>query len=122
MLEAMWLGKPVLSPAYPDKWLFSLTAAGSAVRSPLKEIESADYESGVESNGVYTLGLPWTEPEVEDAAEWMRALADDASLRNTLGYRQAQLVREHYNSRRAAEVMLERLRTHRHVGGSAGRA
>ena len=119
MLEAMWLGKPVLSPAYPDKWLFSLTAAGSAIRSPLKEIESSDYESGMESNGVYTFGLPWTEPELEDAAEWMRALADDATLRNSLGYRQAQLVREHYNSRRAAEVMVERLRTHCDVGGLA---
>ncbi|MCX6507707.1 MAG: glycosyltransferase, partial [Actinobacteria bacterium] len=109
MLEAMWLGKPVISPAYPDKWLFSLTAAGSAIQSPLKEITGADYEAGSASNPVYTVGLPWTEPELADAAEWMIALADDPQLRESLGRRQARLVREHYNPRRAAETMMDRL-------------
>jgi glycosyltransferase involved in cell wall biosynthesis len=109
MLEAMWLGKPVISPAYPAKWLFSLAEAGSAIRAPLKEITNADYESGAVNNHVYSEGLPWTEPDRADAAEWMRALADDSQLRESLGRRQAQLVREHYSPRRAAEIMLARL-------------
>ena len=111
MLEAMWLGKPVISPAYPAKWLFSLAEAGSAIQSPLKEITNSDYQSGTANNHVYTEGLPWTEPDRADAAEWMRALADDSQLRESLGRRQAQLVREHYSPRRAAETMLARLAT-----------
>ncbi len=31
MLEAMYLGKPVISPAYPEKWLFRLADVGCAI-------------------------------------------------------------------------------------------
>jgi glycosyltransferase involved in cell wall biosynthesis len=112
MLEAMYLAKPVISPAYPHKWLFSLADAGIAVRSPLKEIEASDHALGSELSGVYEPGLPWTEPVASDAATWMRALADDPKLRALLGQRQARLVREHYNARRAAQTMLDRLAVH----------
>ena len=109
MLEAMYLGKPVISPAYPHKWLFSLAEAGCAVRSPLRPIRESDHAYFPTATSVYALNNHWTEPDVPDAAKWIRVLYDDPALRRRLGRQAATLVRQHYNPAATLAAMETRL-------------
>ena len=109
MLEAMYLGKPVISPAYPEKWLFSLAQVGCAIRSPLRAIREADHSYFLPGMEVYSTENHWTEPDVADAARWMRLLYDDPAMRLRLGRQAAKLVREYYSPAASLAVMQERL-------------
>jgi glycosyltransferase involved in cell wall biosynthesis len=109
MLEAMYLGTPVVSPGHPEKWTFPLAATSSVVPAPPRRIVDDDHRYLDEGGHVYRTGRLWTEPSVSHMGRWMRLLFDDPSLRERLGRRQARLVREHYGPDIAARVMLERL-------------
>ncbi len=109
MLEAMYLGKPVVSPAYPHKWLFSLAEAGCAVRSPLRAVRESDHPYFPESVGVYTTDNHWADPDVSDAAKWIRLLYDDPALRRRIGRNAASLVRQHYGPAATLAAMVARL-------------
>jgi len=110
MLEAMYLGKPVISPSYPDKWLFPASEIGFAVPARMRAIDSSDTAEFPEAAGVYAEGLPWAEPDIAVAARHMRRLFEEPGLRDRLGARGARLVRDHYNASAALEVMATRLR------------
>ena len=107
--EAMYLGKPVISPAYPQKWLFSLAEVGCAVRSPLRQIRESDHSYFPEATGVYSTADHWTEPDVADAARWIRLLYDDPALRLRLGRQAAKLMRQYYSPAAALAAMEPRL-------------
>ena len=109
MLEAMYLGKPVISPAYPQKWLFSLAEVGCAVRSPLRRIRDSDHSYFPHATVVYSTENHWTEPDVADAARWIRLLYDDPALRRRLGRQAATLMRQHYSPAAALAAMEARL-------------
>lgn len=109
MLEAMHLGKPVISPAYPHKWLFPAMAVGSAVGAQPRPIDDGDIEQCPEAEFVYSRGLMWTEPDVDDAAALMKRCFENPGLRRRIGNRAARLVREHYSVATALEVMASRL-------------
>lgn len=110
MLEAMYLGKPVIAPSYPDRWLFPASEIGFGVPARIRAIDSTDTAQFPESTAVYAEGLPWAEPDVDVAARQMRRLFDQPDLRGRLGARGARLVRQHYNAPAALEVMSSRLR------------
>lgn len=110
MLEAMYLGIPVVSPSYPDRWLFPASEVGFGVPARMRAIDSSDTAQFPEASGVYIEGLPWFEPDVDVAAQQMRRLFDEPDLRPRLGARGARLVRQHYNAPAALEVMSSRLR------------
>lgn len=109
MLEAMHLGKPVISPAYPDKWLFPASALGMNVPSPLRHIDENDQRIFPEASIVYTVGLSWAEPDVDRTATLMRLLFDEPRLRERVGARAASLVREHYSAPAALSAMASSL-------------
>jgi glycosyltransferase involved in cell wall biosynthesis len=111
MLEAMYLGKPVISPSYPDKWLFPASEVGFAVPARMRPIDSSDTAQYPEAAGVYVEGLPWVEPDISVAARHMQNLFHEPELRERMGARGARLVRDHYNARAALDVMSARLRS-----------
>ena len=119
MLEAMFLGKPVISPSYPDKWLFPASEIGFGVPAAMRPIDSSDTALFPEASYVYPEGLSWVEPDLDVAARHMRRLFDEPGLGRRIGERGARLVREHYNARAALTVMTSRLRAD--VGASAAR-
>lgn len=111
MLEAMHLGKPVISPSYPDKWLFPASEVGLSVPALMRPIDATDTHLLPEYAPTYSEGLPWVEPDIAVAARHMRRLFDEPGLRDRRGARGARLVREHYNVAAALEVMVSRLRS-----------
>ncbi len=68
LIEAMYLGKPVIATGYGGVTDFLDDETGLVVRHRLIALESPQ--------GPYPAGAVWAEPDVEHAAELMRALAD----------------------------------------------
>jgi len=124
MLEAMHLGKPVISPAYPQKWIFPASSVGLATPSPLRRISEEDVRLSPASKLVYTREMCWTEPSADRTIELMRLLFDEPDIRRRAGERASRVVRRHYSPARSLEVMIDRLRSvsaarHPHVNASA---
>ena len=68
LIEAMYLGKPVIATGYGGVTDFLDDETGLVVRHRLIALDSPQ--------GPYPAGAVWAEPDVEHAAELMRALAD----------------------------------------------
>ncbi len=75
---AMLLGRPALATAWSGNLDFM--APDSAALVSYRLVPPAD------PRGVYAVpGAAWAEPDVEDAATWLRRLADDSTLRHRMG-------------------------------------
>jgi glycosyltransferase involved in cell wall biosynthesis len=108
--EAMYLGKPVVTTAYPTVFQFPTVGALCPVRARLRAITEADHAHFPPGAVVYRPGMVWAEPDVQHAARWMTTLYRDPDLRRRIGARAARLIREHHSPAAAARVMIERLR------------
>jgi glycosyltransferase involved in cell wall biosynthesis len=75
--ECMYLGKPVISTDWSATAEFVTTENGCPVRAPLRTIEV--------SQGPYSKGQVWADPDIGHAAEWMRRLHGDRALATRLG-------------------------------------
>lgn len=109
MLEAMFVGVPVVAPAYPERWLFPGSAVRSLVPSPSRPVRSGDHGFSPSGAAIYEPGMIWTEPSVTHMADWMRLLHESPGLRAELGRRHADLVRRHYDPAHTATAVLDRL-------------
>ena len=83
LLEAMGLGVPVVATAWSGNMDFMTERNSACVRYRLADIDvprSSPYHAR-------RLGrvTQWAEPDIDDAATWMRRLAEDPSLRASLG-------------------------------------
>jgi len=107
--EAMFLGKPVVATSYSGNTDFMSGDNSCPVGYRMRPITMADHRLFPSAAHVYQPGLPWAEPDVDQAARWMRTLADQPGLRARLGLRAAQTMRERYSSARVGELMVERL-------------
>lgn len=59
--------------------------------------------------GPYEAWQEWAEPDLEEAADWMRRLAADPSLGHELGRKAAAFMAHEFSPRRAGERMRQRL-------------
>ena len=109
MAEAMALGRPVIATAYSGNTDFMTAANSAPVRFRLRPITKSDHVEQPSVAPVYEPGQFWAEPDVGHAAEWMRRLWRDPSLRNRIGRAAAAAVRERYNHERVSAEMLTRL-------------
>jgi glycosyltransferase involved in cell wall biosynthesis len=75
--ECMYLGKPVISTDWSATAEFVNAGNGCPVRAPLVTLER--------NHGPYAKGSTWADPDPLHAAEHMRALLADPSLRARLG-------------------------------------
>jgi glycosyltransferase involved in cell wall biosynthesis len=108
--EAMYLGKPVVTTAYPTVFQFPTLGALCPVRARLRAITEADHAYLPSGAAVYRPGMVWAEPDVRHAARWMTTLYGSPDLRRRIGAHAARLIREHHSPDAAARVMIERLR------------
>lgn len=75
---AMLLGRPVIATFWSGNLTFMTKEVSALVSYRLVPVEDA--------RGTYDLrGARWAEPDIEDAAAWLRRLRDDAGLRRRLG-------------------------------------
>ena len=75
--EAMWLGKPVIATRYSGNLDFMDDSCSALIDYELVPVRYGQ--------GIYPPEAKWAEPNTEQAAFWMRRLANDATLCAKLG-------------------------------------
>jgi len=109
MAEAMAMGKPVIATGYGGNVDFMPPGAAALVGYSIRPITERDHRFGAEFGDWYTPGQLWAEPDVEQAARWLRWLAGSEERRRELGARGAEAVREICSPAAVGAVMAKRL-------------
>jgi glycosyltransferase involved in cell wall biosynthesis len=97
--EAMAWGKPVITTAYGGVMQFCNTDNAFLVDWARGYVE--------ETVGPYEQGRPWAEPDLEQAAAFMRVVVDDPERARALGTQAAKDIRELHNAETAGAHMRE---------------
>jgi len=84
LLEAMSLGKPVITTAWSGTMDFTGEEDSCLVGYDLVPVVASHPAYRPDAIGP---GQMWAEPRLDEAAHWMRRLADDAELRARIGGR-----------------------------------
>jgi glycosyltransferase involved in cell wall biosynthesis len=80
--EAMWLGKPVIATRYSGNLDFMDDSVSLLVDPHLVPV--------LHGQGIYPAGASWADPDLDQAAEWMRRLVADPALGAGIGARARQ--------------------------------
>jgi glycosyltransferase involved in cell wall biosynthesis len=109
MAEAMFLGKPVIATAYSGNMDFTTAANSCLVGFTLRPIEESDHRHHPRAGTVYEPGLLWAEPDIAQAARWMRFLYDFPAERGRIGSAGAATVRNRYRPDLVGRAIAHRL-------------
>ena len=107
--EAMFLAKPVIATAYSGNMDYTNHTNSCLVGYTLRAIEDSDLEMSPHGKVVYEPGLMWAEPNIDQAARWMRYLYDHPAERTRIGRAGAVTVRRQFNPRTIANLVAKRL-------------
>jgi glycosyltransferase involved in cell wall biosynthesis len=75
--EAMWLGRPVVATRYSGNLDFMDDDCAALIDAELVPVEHGE--------GVYASSARWADPDLDQAAAWMRRLVDEPALAAHLG-------------------------------------
>jgi glycosyltransferase involved in cell wall biosynthesis len=103
-LEAMRLGKPVVATAWSGNMSFMNYCNACLVESNLIPIEASTPTYGSDSLGIK---CKWAEPDIKQAAAWLRKLFDDPEFRLQLGLRAVTDSNKYHEQARKAEFIDE---------------
>jgi glycosyltransferase involved in cell wall biosynthesis len=120
MAEAMYFAKPVIGTAYSGNMEYMTVANSCPIGYRMTQIDIGDLRFNRRTEQVYRPGGWWADPDLDDAARWMRKLYADPGLRARLGRCAASSIREKCNSRVVGEKMRQLLE--RGAAGGRGRA
>lgn len=101
MVEAMALGRPVIATAYSGNLDFMSGGAACLVDFRRVDVGSQAYPYGQRQQ--------WAEPDIGQAAQYMRALADDPAAAAVLGAAAAEQIRRQYAPSACALAAIDRL-------------
>jgi glycosyltransferase involved in cell wall biosynthesis len=107
--EAMSLGKPAIVTAYSGNMDYTTRTNSCLVGYQLRPIEESDLDMSPHGKVVYEPGLMWAEPNIDQAARWMRYLYDHPEERSRIGAAGAATVRNQFNPGAVANVVANRL-------------
>jgi glycosyltransferase involved in cell wall biosynthesis len=110
MAEAMALGKPVIATWYSGNYDFMNSVNCCPVGYRLRAIAARDHEYQQTTADVYIEGAVWAEPEVDQAARWMRLLAGSVEIRQRIGIEAARTMRDGFSESAVGRIAEERLR------------
>lgn len=82
LLESMALGKPVVATGWSGNKVFMSPANSCPVRHLLVPVQASRKTYSAAMKGLRPM---WAEPDIDDAARWLRQLAADSSLRARIG-------------------------------------
>jgi glycosyltransferase involved in cell wall biosynthesis len=118
MAEAMYLGRPIIATAYSGNMDFTTGTNSCLVGYRLRAIDSAENEYDAGIARIYESGQLWAEPDLEQAARWMRMLFDRPTARRRVGAAGAATIRRKYSTGAAQAAMVTRLEelTHARFG------
>ena len=114
LAEAMWLSKPVIATRYSGNLDFMDDACAALVDYELVPVRHGD--------GIYPDVAMWAEPDLEQAASWMRRLVDHPSLAADLGRAARAKMQSQASAADAGRNMARLARLHPAVEPSAARA
>lgn len=109
MAESMYLGKPVIATAYSGNMDFTTRTNSLLVGAHIRQITANDCRHQPDSAALYQPGLLWAEPDVAQAARWMRLLYEHPEEGRRVGERAAATIRSHYSLETAVAAMTSRL-------------
>jgi glycosyltransferase involved in cell wall biosynthesis len=108
--EAMALGKPVIATWYSGNCDFMNATNSCPLGYRLRSVTAEDHDYQIGLRDVYVEGAVWAEPDVTEAAQWMRLLAGSKATRTRIGVEAARTMRESFSESavgRVAEARLE---------------
>jgi glycosyltransferase involved in cell wall biosynthesis len=91
LMEAMTLGKPVIATAWSGNMTFMNYTNSCPVNYHLIPADASTAIYRKETLGMKTI---WADPDIDEAATWMRRLADDPDLRAEIGRKAADDMRQ----------------------------
>ena len=106
LMEAMALGKPVIATAWSGNMTFMNRTNGCLVSYRLIPVEGSEF---FYRSPFLPQGVQWADPDIGEAAAWMRQLVNDVGLRARIG---AAAARDIHAFRMEAErgLMLDELK------------
>jgi glycosyltransferase involved in cell wall biosynthesis len=107
--EAMFLGKPVIATAYSGNMDYTTHTNSCLVGYTLRRIEESDLDMSPHGKVIYEPGLMWAEPNIDQAARWMRYLYDHPAERTRFGTAGAKTVRNQFSTTAVARLVAKRL-------------
>jgi len=87
MMEAMTLGKPVIATAWSGNMAFTTESNACLVGFDLVPVHNST--QAAYARGVLHDDARWADARIDEAAHWLRRLADDRALRERIGARAA---------------------------------
>ena len=109
MAEAMALGKPVIATWYSGNCDFMNSVNSCPVGYQLRGVAARDHDYQTTAGDLYTEGAIWAEPDVGQAARWMRLLAANEAIRQRIGIEAAKTMREGFSEASVGRIAEERL-------------
>jgi glycosyltransferase involved in cell wall biosynthesis len=110
MAEAMMLGKAVVATGYGGNTDFMPPGSAAVVGYDSRVITMADHRFGPAFADWYRPGQMWADPDVNQAAQWLRRLADSPALRKRMGARAIEAITAWSGYDAVGQTMLRRLR------------
>jgi len=102
MAECMALGKPVIGTAYSGNLEFMNRENSCLVDYSLIPVKPEDY-------AYYEGGWMWADPDLDDAARYMRKLVNDPEYRQRIASRAAADIAAHYSQEVMGRAISKRL-------------
>jgi glycosyltransferase involved in cell wall biosynthesis len=109
MAEAMSVGKPVIATGYSGNLAFMNVANSCLVGYHLRPVTGADHLFNPGAAPIYPEGALWAEPDLDQAAEWMRMLAADERLRERIGQFGRETISSGFSEEAASRIAVSRL-------------
>lgn len=109
LAESMAIGKPVIGTAYSGSLDFMSADNSCLVGYRLREVEAADQVHNPGMEGTYLAGELWADPDLDQAADWMRLLARDRDLRMRVGQAGATSIGADYSESAVSGAAVARL-------------
>lgn len=101
LAESMYLGKPVIGTGYSGNLQFMTRENSCLVDFGLVDVPPQSYP--------HAAGQQWAEPDIADAACWMRRVYLDAEFRRDIAARGADDIRQHMSRGAASAAMVAEL-------------
>lgn len=109
MAEAMRLGKPLIATAFSANVDFCTAENCLQVGYDLVQVTDDDHKYHPVMTGLYRAGQYWADPDLDQAARWMRHLFDRPQQRARLGEAARKTIVEGFNKEVAGQKMRHRL-------------
>ncbi|MEI6701376.1 MAG: glycosyltransferase, partial [Actinomycetota bacterium] len=109
MAEAMLLGKPVVATGFSGNRTFMNLGNSCLVGYTVRPLDAADLALHPDQMDAYDLGSLWAEPDLDQAASWLRLLHSDTVRRAEIGERARLSAVQTFDPARTGQVMVNRL-------------